>query len=632
MGDEADALRAEARRIQNLQRARARLGQLDAAQAKETYDKKSLGVGDLFAAAAELPLVLGGGLMNQLHAGGAGLYAGGKQLLKNTFAPSGISENPSPRSAMTEAMKSVTDRAYQPHTEGGQAAMGGLAKVLSGYDQATTALGNTIVDPNPNRRRHFDQAPFPREEAGSPALATALKMSPDVIASMAGVKGPVLANGDPITMQMRRNDINRLNQDKSGSMLLPSLRGGTYEGSQGINFGANPQTMNQQFRVAGGNLSENQGARGERLGDLREALRGKKDEVQYGPGGTVKAPTGGIEATFNEAKASNTGVRSEDLAAFDERLTQRLKADYGSNLPTMTSVENLRGELAEMLSRGDDAITLREIEEWRQRVGRTTPNDGPAIKAHTQMKKAYDDFRQDLFDRDMLSGDPAGVTKWKEATEAWRGFKETFSDDKTIKNLWDKKATPETVKKWIFGTNSLPGGSTEASAVVNKLKDILGEDSTQFQALRQEVLFDLAEPLMGRQPNLQLFVENYDKFTRNSKGLADALFPESLTAIKELRNMAAATNNARSSGINLDIDESISRMVFGHGIAIAALKVSVAANAIRLMRGSTGRTKQGQIMSDLVGYDIGAPLIPVEFAERMSILDTIKDDEKAGVQ
>ena len=203
-------------------------------------------------------------------------------------------------------------------------------------------------------------------------------------------------------------------------------------------------------------------------------------------------------------------------------------------------------------------------------------------------------------------------------------MKQTFDKDVTIKKFLKEEVAPETAKKWIMSANAT-GAGTEAATVVNKIKNILGEDSPQMAALRQEVLYDVLQPLLSDTPNMQSFVNGYDKLFRQNKSFGDAIFPDSTQSLGELRNMVAAIQNNVGNVQRLDMDTIISRALFGHGIAKAGLKVSLAGQAIRMIRGADGRMRSNQIMADLLGYDPRAPLIPIEFAERMGVMETVRD-------
>ena len=51
-------------------------------------------------------------------------------------------------------------------------------------------------------------------------------------------------------------------------------------------------------------------------------------------------------------------------------------------------------------------------------------------------------------------------------------------------------------------------------------------------------------------------------------------------------------------------------MLFGHAIAKAALRVSLASKAIELMRRTVGESDKRIMMRDLLGYDPNVPLVP----------------------
>ena len=184
------------------------------------------------------------------------------------------------------------------------------------------------------------------------------------------------------------------------------------------------------------------------------------------------------------------------------------------------------------------------------------------------------------------------------------------------------EATPETARKWIFGTN-LTGAKSEAAGVVKKIKSIVGEESTQFRALRTDAALDILHPLLlqarqgptGTSKVLQQeararttkFIENYDNVVTKNPSLAKELF-----TTDQLKNLRDIANSVRKTEKVLDADAGriVGVLVAGHQLARRALMVTGITNIWRSLTAGNRYSQKRQIMSDLLGYDPYAPLLP----------------------
>jgi len=101
----------------------------------------------------------------------------------------------------------------------------------------------------------------------------------------------------------------------------------------------------------------------------------------------------------------------------------------------------------------------------------------------------------------------------------------------------------------------------------------------------------------------------FESVVRNNNTLVKSLFPESEVPLRELRDFASATLKRDPKMQGIDLDMLLARAGFGHGIAKAALKVSLARQAIQLLRDAGGTSAKNKIMADVLGYDPGKALI-----------------------
>jgi len=317
------------------------------------------------------------------------------------------------------------------------------------------------------------------------------------------------------------------------------------------------------------------------------------------------------DALFTEARGTNASVRA---ASFEElNLTTRL-ALSSRDLKRMSFVTDRLSEIESMANLPvGTRIKLNAISKFRERLNNTRPpkTDLSQNAALNIIKSKLDEFLDGQFNQDMILGDPEALQAWKSARASNTKFRANFRDIKTIRQLVERETTPEQVKSWIIGASSV-NAKKEAALVVRKLKEILGEDSPEITALRQEYLFDVIEPLMSEPPNFNRFLANYDKSIKNNPSLIKELAPFSKTAADKLAKISRATEKLGVKGQLSIPDVDLSRLgavfMFGHKLARAAMRVSIARSTFDFLRGAGGQRKK--LLQELSGYNPNTPIVP----------------------
>jgi hypothetical protein len=244
----------------------------------------------------------------------------------------------------------------------------------------------------------------------------------------------------------------------------------------------------------------------------------------------------------------------------------------------------------------------------------------------------FDDWTNDMFNQDMVLGDPNAINAWRSAISEWADFKQLFDADRTIRNLARQDVTPEQMSQWLFNANAV-GAKPNAGAVVGRLNQILGPDSPQMHALRKEVLLDISEPLLRDRPDIRAFVRNYEKFFFKNPTLQKELFPGGMGEFDDLMKIArgiSARPGAAPPPDSMHVLERavqlISRYTVGHGIAKAGVRVRVVSGASGwLLERTTGVMARRNILREALGMD---PRIPMfEGATAIGAAGMMVDDE-----
>jgi hypothetical protein len=405
--------------------------------------------------------------------------------------------------------------------------------------------------------------------------------------------------------------------DYTGAMMLPSLLGvrglarrgqqrstglaeiERVEQSTGVQTGAPRATQAEQVAQATQRLSGGRTVRAQGFEGIQEAVMEAK-----------LANKNFVTSLYDRAKATNAAVPSAEMGRLPDLMRTSLE---GYDLNAFPIVRARMAEMDAFIANLPDnsSTRLNAISQFRARLNRTRPpaNDLAQNAALNIMKGQLDSFVDSVFNADMISGDPTAVSRWRNARAAHADYKDRFSANKVIRQLSEQTTTPEQVKKWILNSDAT-GANAEAGLVVSRLKEILGEDSPQFNSLRQEIMFDLVEPLLSETPNIPQFITRHDRWMRNHSSLAGEIFPESVNALTDLRNMVKGVSRARGIEFDIDLSRTASRFLFGNALAKNATTIGLARQGIQSMRNLvTEPSKQRQIMADILGYDPYAPIL-----------------------
>jgi hypothetical protein len=263
------------------------------------------------------------------------------------------------------------------------------------------------------------------------------------------------------------------------------------------------------------------------------------------------------------------------------------------------------------------AVTLNEIQTIRNRMEKSRNRikqegaekfSDEAVALRTVETK-LDEFLDNQFMNDMISGEDGALSGWRMATEARMNHNRRFNEDRVIKQIMDRQDSPEAIRAFIFGQAAV-SPKAHSVKVVRKLKEVLGKDHPAIKGMQQDLIFELTAPLLSDRPNFNQFIRNYDSLVKRNPTLIKELGMNQ-TELKALRNFAhTAARLPQTSGfITVDlIAKAISRLSVGHAIAKQGMKVGIFAQVLAKMFGKDSVSTR-KIRADLVGATYGEPMI-----------------------
>jgi hypothetical protein len=503
---------------------------------------------DIFANLEEEPTEQYGGFVEEaVGLGEVALQVGTGALLEPVAGFAGLLEED--LNEREQAVQDVRARAFEPRTPIGR--------------RTSKAVGEAMLVVEEKVDRFAEAISF-----GNPAVATIVRTAIMGVPAALGLKGGITGK------VKSHSDIKKI--DQAASEL-------------GIDLGS-PE-ITQQIVTAGGEKVPIP-VKGAALENLQAELKAKRD--------AVKAD---LDTQFEQARNTQASLRSESLAEYGSNARQFLD-DQGYDIEMMPIVNKRLAEIAEFEQFPNTSAKLNWIQKFRKRLNKSRPpkTDASQNAALNIMKSRLDKWLDDQFTQDMIIGDPEALNAWKQAIESFKTYKENFSDNKVIHQLVSKDTTVEQVRRWVLGASSV-GAKAEAALVVKKLKKVLGEDSPQITALRQEYLFDIIDPLLERTPNFTKFIKNYDSAVKNNWELVQELAPFAESGLDDLVKIAntAIKTGKLSKKLEVDLDRGIAVVSFGHDIARKGYIVANAKNILRAIReGLFGTSQRKLILRELL--------------------------------
>lgn len=241
-----------------------------------------------------------------------------------------------------------------------------------------------------------------------------------------------------------------------------------------------------------------------------------------------------------QARGARIGDTTPNARAAMDMLDTAFSADAGGAVPFM-KMETLR----------QDLLSLQQAA--------ARGSNGPDQFAMGEVVKVFDEWFDDTITTALVSGDASVLDSAKEARKLWSHYKNTFlgkdGASNFIRKIVSDDLAPDEVAGWLFGSSSHIGGG-RTSLVARRVRDILGETSPEWSAVRRAAWDQATIGPSGEMYGPQKISSNLDQLL-SGKGqtLSQVLFtPDEMKGIREFRNLmrvltkpAKATNPSGSS-------------------------------------------------------------------------------------
>lgn len=256
----------------------------------------------------------------------------------------------------------------------------------------------------------------------------------------------------------------------------------------------------------------------------------------------------GAQATFTgDSLSSLLGNIKQSVKDFDIDPTL-----HPGSTKALKSLAKLSREIKKTQKYGLDRVTLRRFETERRKLGNainSTSNKADRA-ALTRMKGELDRWLDDAVDNALFSGDDEALNLLKKARGERREYgtlyepqRGKFPDQagKIIQKMIETDPTPDQVVNYLFGAAKL-GKNKTSEIVLQRLKKAVGEESGEWEAVREMAWLKLSQDAQGNTLSPKKFRTAFNEAMRDANGLMKTLYTkEELALMKRYRDALMRT-------------------------------------------------------------------------------------------
>lgn len=248
-----------------------------------------------------------------------------------------------------------------------------------------------------------------------------------------------------------------------------------------------------------------------------------------------------VDRAYEAARGARAEFTGESLSDLSKGVADSVK-DFGidpilhpGSTKMFRELGKLSKEVKKVRKHNLKPLDMQKFETFRRKLNNAIngAKNNPADKgALVRMKSNLDGWMDDAVDNALFSGDDEALTMLKKARAVRREYgvkfeaqKGKFPDQpgKVMEKMIQANPTPEQAVNYLFGYSKL-GKSGTSQTVMNRLKKAVGEDSGEWEAVREMAWLRLSKDAQGRTLSPTKFKTQFNEAMNQSKGLMDALY------------------------------------------------------------------------------------------------------------
>jgi hypothetical protein len=348
---------------------------------------------------------------------------------------------------------------------------------------------------------------------------------------------------------------------------------------------------------------------------------GTQQVVEYGQGGTAaqqalsaknKAMGDAVSGAYDSAREITTNIPGKaaggivsdieanvkDFLPNAKMASRKLRELKGILRPKEPETGGLVDQYGKAINPAPDSVETAKIFQWRREVTTLaqSASDRTERTALGNMVKQLDDSIEKSIKDNLMAGSEEEASRWMKAIALRREQGRVFGAGDLVSDLIEKdmgklSVAPEAATNYIFGaSNTGIINRPQLARELKKVRSILGKDSAEWNALREEAFIKFAEQGEGamvggsRQFSGANFKKSWELAQRKNPEVMRTLFnPEELKTINQFANVAARTTNPVKGGANFSnttpalarLGQSLMGPIFNGSVKVQTLMASV---------------------------------------------------------
>lgn len=255
---------------------------------------------------------------------------------------------------------------------------------------------------------------------------------------------------------------------------------------------------------------------------------------------TAAARKADVDAAYSTARAMPGEVAADAFTGMSRRIKSELSAgdepvviddaltphasrmirDIDERVSQLKIQNRAQPQSTSMMPAGEQAeisgITLKGVDQMRKRLSSfrsdaMSSGNGADYRAARAVLDRFDAAIDAAINGGQFRGDPRAINAWNAAREAHTDFRKTFGSagrnkdrvagvvQKVLGNRDNPAAIPNDVADFMFGSAGVNPASLNV-AVVNRIKNIMGDRSPEWSAVKQGLFSRLVEVAEGVKP------------------------------------------------------------------------------------------------------------------------------------
>lgn len=316
----------------------------------------------------------------------------------------------------------------------------------------------------------------------------------------------------------------------------------------------NKTAANEQARLSGGRATiETPNESGALVG---EGIRAKE-----------RVASQAIDDAFSDV--GQASLTAKGVKGLNTRLLRRSKVeqfDIGEGFEQTTKTLKEFKEFDQFVKEGNQVrpLQIKQIERFRKRIGNRIGAAGNQSdkRQMTILKKELDNYLDSAVDRHLFNGDEGALDQLKKARglrfkyaqqfqridksgkRTGRKFKDDAGD--VMERIINADPTDTEVINYMFGASKF-ASKQSGGKIANRVKSVLGEDSTEWKSLREAAFMRLAKPAKDGKVSGRIFASRLNDALENPS-LMRTMFTDK--EIGRMKFFANAIKRAQPDKVN----------------------------------------------------------------------------------